>query len=130
MKKILIALCLLTAPLVAQQNPPQAKVTPLLSKDLTGIPGKERWMATVEFRPGEADALHRHNASVFVYVLEGSIAMQVRGGKTETLGQGQTFYEDPKDVHLVGKNASNTKPAKFLVFFVKDKGAPPVVPAQ
>ena len=105
----------------------EAKVTPLLAKDLSGIPGKEGMMLTVEYAPGASDAIHRHNAHVFVYVLEGNIVMQVRGGKEVTLGPGQTFYEAPEDVHVVGRNASKTERAKFLVMFVKDKGAPPLV---
>lgn len=117
---------LLTGTLVAQE----AKVTRLLSKDLTGIPGKEGLMITVDYAPAATDAIHRHNAHVFVYVLEGSVVMQVRGGKEVTLVPGQTFYESPQDVHVVGRNASKTEPAKFLVFFVKDKGVPPLIPAK
>jgi quercetin dioxygenase-like cupin family protein len=101
-----------------------------MQKDLTGIPGKEALMLTVDYAPGATDEIHRHNAHVFVYGLEGNVVMQVRGGKQMTLGPGQTFYEAPEDVHVVGRNASKTKPAKFLVFFVKDKGAPPLVPAK
>ena len=108
----------------------EAKVTQLMSKDLTNLPGKEGLMVTVEYPPGSSDPIHRHNAHAFVYVLEGSIVMQVRGGKEVTLTPGQTFYEGPDDVHVVGRNASQTKPAKFVVFFVKDKGAPVLVPAQ
>jgi quercetin dioxygenase-like cupin family protein len=133
MKKLLICLCLTTVTLVATTGrlvAQQAKVTPLMLKDLTGIPGKEALMITVDYAPGATDEIHRHNAHVFVYVLEGNIVMQVRGGKQMTLGSGQTFYEAPKAVHVVGRNASKTKPAKFLVFFVKDKGAPPLVPAK
>ena len=126
MKRILVLLFLLTMPLAAQQP----KVTPLLSKDLTGIPGKEGTMITVEFAPGEIDAPHRHNAQVFVYVLEGSVVMQVKGGKELTLRLGDTFYESPQDVHSVARNASQTEPAKFLVFFVKDKKAPFVMPVK
>jgi quercetin dioxygenase-like cupin family protein len=107
-----------------------AKVTPLMTKDLGGIAGKEGTMLTVEYAPGAGSASHRHNANTFVYVLEGSIVMQVKGGKEVTLGPGQTFYESPDDVHSVSRNASSTKPAKFLVFFVKDKGAPATVPAK
>ena len=107
-----------------------AKVTPLMTKDLTGIAGKEASMLTVEYAPGASSAVHRHNAHTFVYVLEGSVVMQVKGGKEVTLGPGQTFYESPEDIHTVSKNASSTKPAKFLVFFVKYKGAPGTVPAQ
>jgi quercetin dioxygenase-like cupin family protein len=105
-------------------------VTPLFSKDLANIPGKEGLMITVEYPPGSSDPIHRHNAHAFVYVLEGSIVMQLRGGKEVTLTPGETFYEGPDDVHVVGKNASQTKPAKFVVFLVKDKGAPVVVPTN
>ena len=108
----------------------EAKVTPLLTKELTNLPGKEGLMITVEYPPGASDPIHRHNAHAFVYVLEGSIVMQVRGGREVTLPPGQTFYEGPDDVHVVGRNASQTKPAKFVVFFVKDKGAPVLVPAS
>jgi quercetin dioxygenase-like cupin family protein len=106
------------------------KVTQLLSKDLKESPGKEGLMINVEYPPGSSDPIHRHNAHAFVYVLEGSVVMQVRGGKQVTLTPGQTFYEGPDDVHVVGRNASQTKPAKFVVFFVKDKGAPVLVPAK
>jgi len=106
----------------------QAKATPLLAKDLMGIPGKEGTMLTVEYGPGQVSASHRHNASTFVYVLEGSVVMQVKGGKPMTLGVGDTFFETPEDVHVVSKNASDTKPAKILVFLVKEKGAAASVP--
>jgi quercetin dioxygenase-like cupin family protein len=102
----------------------QTKVTPLMSKDLTGLSGKEGVMLEVDYLPGGSDPIHRHNAYTFVYVLEGAVLMQVKGGKPVTLTPGQTFYEDPIEVHIVGRNASNTKPAKFLAFFIKDKGAP------
>jgi quercetin dioxygenase-like cupin family protein len=107
-----------------------AKVTPLMRKDLAGIAGKEGVMLTVEYAPGASSASHRHNANTFVYVLEGSVVMQVKGGKEVTLGPGQTFYESPDDIHAVSKNGSSTKPAKILVFFVKNAGAPATVPAQ
>ena len=125
-KLILALACLVSSMLVAQE----AKVTELMSKDLTNLPGKEGLMLTVEYPPCSTDPIHRHNAHGFIYVLEGSIVMQVRGGKEVTLTPGQTFYEGPDDVHVVGRNASKTKPAKFVVFFVKDKGAPLVVPAN
>jgi len=125
-KLVLMLVCLMSVTL----GPKDAKVTPLLSKDLTDFPGKEGLMITVEYPPGASDPIHRHNAHAFVYVLEGSIVMQVRGGKEVTLTPGQTFYEGPSDVHVVGRNASQTKPAKFLVFLVKDKGAPVLVPAN
>ena len=124
---IILALAwLMSGTLLAQA----ANVTQLMSKDLTNIPGKEGVMITVEYPPGSSDPIHRHNAHAFVYVLEGSIVMQVRGGREMTLTPGQTFYEGPNDVHIVGRNASKTKPAKFIVFFVKDKGAPILVPAK
>ena len=125
-KVILLLACLMSGTVVAQE----AKVTQLMSKDLTNVPGKEGLMITVEYPPGSIDPIHRHNAHAFVYVLEGTIVMQVRGGKETTLTSGQTFYEGPDDVHVVGRNASQTKPAKLVVFFVKDKGAPVLVPTN
>jgi quercetin dioxygenase-like cupin family protein len=135
---VLVLICLIAGTLVARESratpedkpTPESKVTQLLSKDLTNLPGKEGLMITVDSPPGSSDPIHRHNANAFVYVLEGSIVMQVRGGKQVTLTKGQTFYEGPDDVHVVGRNASDTKPAKFLVFLVKDKGAPVLVPAK
>jgi len=125
-KLILALACLMSSMLVAQE----AKVTELMSKDMTNIPGKEGLMIIVDYPPGSTDPIHRHNAHAFIYVLEGSIVMQVKGGKETTLTPGQTFYEGPDDVHVVGRNASKTKPAKFIVLFVKDKGAPVLVPAN
>ena len=122
----LVLLCLMTGAAMAQQ----AKVTPLMSKELTENPGKELLMITVEYPPGSSDPIHRHNAQAFVYVLEGSIVMQVKGGKEVTLTPGQTFFEGPDDIHVVGRNASSTEPAKFVVFMIKDKGAPVFVPAE
>jgi len=107
-----------------------AKVVPLLAKELANIPGKEGLMLTVEFPPGGSSPAHRHNAHVFVYVLEGAVEMQVEGGQLVTLGPGQTFYEAPGDIHSVARNASKTKKAKFLVFMIKDKGVAPVLPAK
>jgi quercetin dioxygenase-like cupin family protein len=125
--KLMLAMaCLMSGTLLAQE----AKVTELMSKDLTNLPGKEGLMIIVDYPPGSTDAIHRHNAHGFIFLLEGSIVMQVRGGKEVTLTPGQTFYEGPDDVHVVGRNASKTKPAKFVVVFVKDKGAPVVVPAN
>jgi quercetin dioxygenase-like cupin family protein len=121
---ILILLFLMTATLMAQQP----TVTPLMSKDLTDVPGKEAVMLTVEYPPGGADPIHRHNAHAFVYVLEGTIVMQVEGGKEVTLKPGETFYEGPNDVHILGRNASSTKPAKFVVLLIKNKGAPALIP--
>src|SRR5215475_5345488 len=115
-KILFMLVCLMSSTLVAQE----AKVTELFSKDLTNIPGKEGLMITVEYPPGSSDPIHRHNAHAFVYVLEGTIVMQVRGGKEVTLTPGQTFYEGLNDVHVVGRNASQTKPAKFVLSFVKD----------
>jgi quercetin dioxygenase-like cupin family protein len=125
-KLILMLLCLM---LVATE-PKEAKVTPVSTTDLQGLPGKEGLTLLVEYPPGSSDPIHRHNAHAFVYVLEGSIVMQVRGGKETIVNAGQTFYEGPEDVHVVGRNASQTKPAKFVVVLVKDKGVPAVVPAN
>lgn len=117
---------LVSSTLMAQD----AKVTQLLSKDLSEFPGKEGLMITVVYPPGAVDPVHRHNAYAFLYVLEGSIVMQVKGGKEVTLTPGQTFYEGPNDIHTVGRNASNTKPAKFVVFLIKDKNAPVLIPVK
>jgi quercetin dioxygenase-like cupin family protein len=106
----------------------EAVVTPLLAKELANIPGKEVLMLTVDYAPGAADRAHRHAAHAFIYVLEGSIVMQVNGGEEVTLIPGQTFYEAPTDIHTVGRNASATESAKFLVLLLKDKGVPPVLP--
>jgi len=126
-KTIMVVLLSLIAGTLMAQEP---EVTPLMSKDLKDFPGKEGLMITVEYPPGGVDPIHRHNAHAFLYVLEGSVVMQVKGGKEVTLTPGQTFYEGPNDVHVVGRNASNTKPAKFLVFLVKNKGAPVLVPVK
>ena len=134
---LVLAACLVTGWLAGQEakgaeaKGHEAKVTELLSKDLTSLPGnKEGLMIIVEYPPGSSDPVHRHNAHGFIYVLEGSIVMQVRGGKEVTLTAGQTFSEGPSDVHVVGRIASQTKPAIFVVFFVKDKGAPILVPTN
>ena len=126
MKTILTLLFVMTGTLLAQE----AKVTPLMSKDLPDFPGKEGLMITVVYPPGSSDPIHRHNADAFVYVLEGSIIMQVKGGQPVTLTPGQTFYEGPDDIHVVGRNASNTKPAKFIVLLLKDKNAPVLIPVK
>jgi quercetin dioxygenase-like cupin family protein len=122
----LVLLSLLTGTAMAQEP----KVTPLMSKDLPDSPGKEALLITVEHAPGGSNPIHRHNAHATVYVLEGSVVMQVKGGKEVTLTRGQTFYEGPDDIHIVDRNASSTQPAKFLVFIIKDKGAPVVVPVK
>jgi quercetin dioxygenase-like cupin family protein len=123
---ILCLACLAPGWLMAQD----AKVTEILSKDLSNIPGKEGLMITVVYPPGAADPIHRHNAHGLIYVLEGSIVMQVKGGREVTLTPGQCFYEGPADIHTVGRNASRTESAKFLVFLVKDIGAPVVIPVN
>jgi quercetin dioxygenase-like cupin family protein len=125
-----IGAVLLLSPILPASADDAAKVSELMTKDLASVPGKEVTMITVEYPPGAADPVHRHNASAFIYVLEGSIEMQMKGGEKVTLYPGETFYEDPAGIHLVGKNASNTKPAKFLVVLVKDKGAPILIPAH
>ena len=108
----------------------EAQVTPVMSKDLPDFPDKEGLMITVVYPPGSSDPIHRHNADAFVYVIEGSIVMQVKGGKEVTLGPGQSFYEGPNDIHTVGRNASATKPAKFVVFLLKKKDAPVLIPVK
>ena len=108
----------------------QETITTLMSKDLAGFPDKEVLMYTVDFPAGFSSPVHRHNAQVSVYVLEGSVVMQVRGGKEITLRPGQSFYEGPNDIHIVSRNASATKSAKFLVFLIHRKGAPLVIPAK
>jgi quercetin dioxygenase-like cupin family protein len=128
MHRVLLASVFLSLTTVASAHANETKIAPLLSRDLTGIGGKEATMLTVEYAPGGTDSIHRHNANVFVFVLEGSIVMQVKGGAPVTLHPGQTFYEGPGDVHVVGRNASTTAPAKFVVFMVKDKGAPILIP--
>ncbi|WP_175911689.1 cupin domain-containing protein [Burkholderia metallica] len=109
---------------------PSAIVTPMMTKPLDAYPGKEAEMISVEYPPGAVDPVHRHHADAFVYVVEGSIVMQVKGGEPVTLKPGQTFYEGPDDLHTVGRNASSTKPAKFIVLLLKDKGAPVFVPEK
>jgi len=109
---------------------PQPVVAPLMLKDLADLPGREMLMITVVYPPGTVEHVHRHDAYAFVYVLEGSIIEGVRGGKEVTLTPGQTFYEGPGDVHTVGRNASMTKPAKFVVVLVKKKGVDTVLPAE
>jgi quercetin dioxygenase-like cupin family protein len=101
-----------------------------MSRDLPDYSGKEGVMLTVTYPPGSTDAVHRHDAHAFVYVLEGEVVMQLRGGEPVTLKAGQSFYEGPQDVHVVGRNASATKPAKFVVFFLKNKGAPVLTPVK
>src|SRR5215470_2804256 len=122
----LVLLSLMTGTVMAQ--PP--KVTSLMSKDLPESPGKELLMITVEHAPGGSSPVHRHNAHAMVYVLEGSVVFQLKGGKEVTLTAGDTFYEGPDDVHVIDRNASSTKPAKFVVFLIKDKGAPALVPVE
>ena len=129
-KKALMGAMLFSTTVVQAQTDDLVKVMELMTKDLKNVPGKEVTMITVDYAPGGADPVHRHNASAFVYVLEGSIVMQMKGEKEVTLHPGETFYEDPEGVHLVGRNASDTKPAKFLVLLVKNKGAPILIPTN
>jgi quercetin dioxygenase-like cupin family protein len=128
--------CTLTALLVvqgatgAEGAKPEAVVAPLLSKDLVGLPGKEAVMLTVEYPPGGSSSAHRHDANVFVYVLEGTLRTEVDGAPVVTLKAGETFYENPDDVHRVSANASDTEPVKFLVVMIKDKGKPATRPVE
>jgi quercetin dioxygenase-like cupin family protein len=123
---LLLFQCLMSARLGAQEP----TITTLLSRDLANAPGREVLVIAVEYPPGGFDPIHRHHAQAVVYVLEGRVEMQVSGRQPVTLAPGQTFYEGPEDVHLVARNASQTAPAKFLVFFVKDTGTPVKVPAK
>ena len=132
MKCILCSLIVAALPLDAAlaQTAPQPIVAPVMQKDLADMPGREMLMLSVEYPPGAVETIHRHDAYAFIYVLEGTIIEQVRGGKEVTLTPGQTFYEGPDDVHTVGRNASTTKPAKFVVVMLKKKGVDAVLPAQ
>ena len=114
----------------ASEEPPQPNVTPLMTKSLPDVPGREGLMLLVDYPPGCVEHIHRHDADAFVYVLEGEIVMGVKGGKEVTLKPGQTFYEGPSDIHTVGRNASKTKPAKFVVVLVKKQGVDPVLPVE
>ena len=128
-KPILLLAFLITSPLIMTRPlMAQEALSPsFISKDLAGASGKEIQMYTVDFSPGHSIPAHRHNAQVFLYVLEGSLVTQVKGGKEITLTPGQSYYEAPDDIHTVTRNASSTKPAKFLVFMLKEKGAPSTV---
>ncbi len=133
LKKILFAACLLPALLLtraASAAAPSPAVTALLTQALSDYPGKEVLMITVDYPPGGADPVHRHDAHGFIYVLEGSIVMGLQGGKEQLLNVGQTFYEGPADIHTVGRNASATKPARFLVLLIKEKDKPAVIPVN
>jgi quercetin dioxygenase-like cupin family protein len=125
-----LVLVLSAQPTQPTQSAPQPVVVPVMQKDIGDVPGKEVLMLTVDYPPGAVESIHRHDANAFVYVLEGAIVEQVRGGKEVTLTAGQTFYEGPNDVHTVGRNASTTKPAKFVVVMLKKKGVDAVLPAE
>jgi quercetin dioxygenase-like cupin family protein len=127
-----IAACVLAAQFAPAAPPPDVKadVKELMSKPLADIPGKEGLMLAVTYPPGSADEIHRHNAHAFVYVLEGTIVMQLQGAQPVTLKEGETFYEGPNDVHIVGRNASDSKPAKFVVVLVKNQGVPALIPVK
>ncbi|MFC5429718.1 cupin domain-containing protein [Paraburkholderia denitrificans] len=134
MKRTLLALaaamysCMLAA--LPASAEPTAKVTSLGTRTLPEYPGKEVQMIVVDYPPGSVDPVHRHDAHAFVYVLDGSIVMGLNGGKEVTLHKGDTFHEGPADIHTVGRNASKTKPAKFLVFLIKNQGAPVLTPVK
>jgi quercetin dioxygenase-like cupin family protein len=132
MKKIILPIAIAACALAAQFAPsaPPAEVKEIMSKPFPDIAGKEGLMLLVTYPPGSADVIHRHDAHAFVYVLEGSIVMQLRGAEPVTLKAGETFYEGPNDVHIVGRNASDSKPAKFVVFLVKKAGVPAFIPTK
>jgi quercetin dioxygenase-like cupin family protein len=130
--KRLFVLSLLINGTLAMTNPLSAQetITPITTHALAADPSKEILMYTVDFPAGFSSPIHRHNAQVSVYVLEGTVVMQVKGGKELTLGPGQSFYEDPSDIHVISRNASTSKPAKFLVFLIHKKDAPLVIPVK
>ena len=132
MNKVILSTAIAVCALAGQFAPaaPPAEVKELMSKPLPDIPGKEGLVLRITYPPGGADEIHRHDAYAFIYVLEGSVVMQVRGGQPLTLKAGETFYEGPNDVHLVSRNASDSKPAKFVVFILKKQGAPVSLPAK
>src|SRR4029453_9589008 len=132
MKKIILPIAIAACALAAKflSAAPPADVKEIMSKPLTDIPGKEGLVLMVSYPPGGADEIHRHNAHAFVYVLDGSIVMQLRGAEPVTVKAGEGFYEGPNDVHIVGRSASDTQPAKFVVFLVKNQGVPAVLPAR
>jgi quercetin dioxygenase-like cupin family protein len=132
MKKFILPFAIAACALAGQfaSAAPHPDVKQIMSKPLTDIPGKEGLVLTVSYPPGGADEIHRHNAHAFVYVLEGSVVMQLRGAEPVTLKAGETFFEGPNDVHIVGRNASDSKPAKFVVFLVKKQGVPVFIPAK
>ena len=124
---LFLLLALGSALALSSANSQVGKVTRLMTKDLPDVPGKEGMVETVDFAPGEVSQPHRHDADLFVYVLEGSVITQVEGSSPQTVDAGEVFYESPTDVHIVSRNANDTQPAKLLVFYVKAKGTPPTV---
>jgi quercetin dioxygenase-like cupin family protein len=129
MKNLLLIIPFFLA-VASAAEPPAAVATPLMLKELTDIPGKEALMLHVVYPPGSRDQAHRHDAHAFIYVLEGSIVMQLKGSEPVTVKAGQVFYEGPDDVHLIGRNASATQPASFVVVLIKKRGAEVVLPAD
>src|SRR6516165_8375485 len=132
MKRIIVPIAFAACAVAVQFAPaaPTADVKEIMSKPFTDIPGKEGLVLTVTYPPGGADEIHRHDAHAFVYVLEGSVVMQLRGAESVTLKPGEGFYEGPNDIHIVGRNASDSQPAKFVVFLVKKQGVPVFIPTK
>lgn len=126
----LLALSIFTLANAHNDSHDGPEVIPVMVKDLADIPGKEALMITVNYKPGEVEVPHRHDAHCFLYVLEGEVIMGLQGGKEVTVKAGQSFYEGPNDIHTVGRNASKTKPAKFLVLLLKNEGVDAVLPVQ
>ena len=126
MKKLILSLFIFTFGFATATHAQEVKT--LFTKQLPEAPGKEIEVVTVNYAPGAGDTIHRHDAHAVVYVLEGEVEVQVRGGTLQRLSPGQIFYESPEDVHTVSRNASKTNPAKFVVFFVKNEGAPILTP--
>ena len=130
MKELNILALVLLMVLATTGSAQESVATALFQTDLPDIEGREAVVLEVEYPPGVSSASHRHNAHTFVYVLEGTVIMQVAGGEPQTLVAGQTFYESPNDIHSVSRNGSATEAAKILVFFIKMKGAPASEPAD
>ena len=126
MKQLYLGFALTLSGIITLAN---AADGPLLSLPLPELAAnQEMRVVEVNLAPGQESSPHRHNAYVFVYVLEGTVNMQVSGGELVTLSAGGMFYESPGDIHTVSQNASATEPAKFLVHMLRTIGTPVSIP--
>src|ERR1041384_3021959 len=128
--QLYLGACMASLLMLAAVPADAADVKELFAIDLADSPGKEGRIIEVSYPPGAQDVVHRHDAHAFVYVIEGQIVMQLKGQPAVTLNAGQTFYEGPNDVHIVGRNASNTEPVRFVVVLLKGKGTPILTPVR